>query len=209
MKSSKVLTKLRSKIRGQTVFISGQRLNETLKFDGQIQSYTDKRFAKTRNLNREYLNKSKAFVKVTGKRYKKFCLTKTRFCSRTERVRKLNKVEIKQVVLESKPRALTVRFSNNSFRQREKYKIIRPLLDFKRESITMICKQFKMPVYPDQSNKSIQYSRNRIRKQIIPSIKYFLNPQLENSLFKMAVLLDKEQSFLYSVLKNSSIDMHL
>ncbi|RYX87930.1 hypothetical protein EON73_00105 [bacterium] len=100
-------------------------------------------------------------------------------------------------------RIVTLRSSSILCHQRKKHKIIRPLLDFKRESITMICKDFKMPVYPDKSNKSVRYSRNRIRKQIIPSIKYFFNPQLEDSLFKMAELLNQEQFFLYSLLKNS------
>lgn len=87
--------------------------------------------------------------------------------------------------------------------RKKKHKIIRPLLDLKRESITTICQNFKIPVYPDKSNRSIQYSRNRIRKQILPSMKCFLNPQVENSLFKVAELLNREQDFLYSLLKNS------
>ena len=101
-------------------------------------------------------------------------------------------------------RVLTLRSSNTFFKKREKHKMIRPLLEFKRENITMICKDFQMPVYPDQSNRSVQYSRNRIRKQLIPSIKYFINPQIESSLFKLAELLNKEQFFLYSVLRNTS-----
>ena len=85
-------------------------------------------------------------------------------------------------------------------------KLIRPLLDFKRESITIICKDLCVSVYPDKSNRLLQYSRNRIRKQIIPSIKYFLNPQVENSLFKIAELLKREQSLIYSLLKNTSVN---
>ena len=109
----------------------------------------------------------------------------------------------------SKYRVLTLRSSNILYRQRKKHKMIRPLLDFKRESITMICKDLQIPVYPDKSNRSVRYSRNRIRKQIIPSIKYFINPQVENSLFKVAQLLQKEQSFVYSLLKNTSRNTHL
>lgn len=87
-----------------------------------------------------------------------------------------------------------------------KHKIIRPLLDLKRENITTVCKTFNLPVYPDKSNRSVQYSRNRIRKQIIPSIKRFLNPQVENSLFKTAELFNQEQNFLYSLLINTEIN---
>ena len=91
--------------------------------------------------------------------------------------------------------------------ERKKLKIIRPLLDFKRESITMVCKDLQIPVYPDKSNRSVQYSRNRIRKQIIPSIKHFINPQVESSLFKVAQLLQKEQFFVYSLLRNTSVHL--
>ena len=96
----------------------------------------------------------------------------------------------------SDSRILTLRSSAVLCKARKKHKIIRPLLDFKRESITMVCKELQIPVYPDKSNRSVQYSRNRIRKQIIP--------QVESSLFKVAQLLQKEQFFVYSLLKNTS-----
>lgn len=80
---------------------------------------------------------------------------------------------------------------------------IRPLLDFKRETITRVCQNGKIPVYPDKSNRSLQYSRNRIRNQILPSLKFLINPNVEEALFKIAELLNKEQSFLYYVLNNT------
>ena len=106
-------------------------------------------------------------------------------------------------------RILALRSSAILCQERKKLKIIRPLLDLKRESITMVCKDLQIPVYPDKSNRSVQYSRNRIRKQIIPSIKHFINPQVESSLFKVAQLLQKEQFFVYSLLKNTSVNIHL
>lgn len=106
-------------------------------------------------------------------------------------------------------RMSSLRFSNTFSQGGENHKMIRPLLDFKRETITMVCKDLRMPVYPDQSNRSVQYSRNRIRKQIIPGIKYFLNPQVEESLFKLAERLNEEQFFLYSVIRNTSGDVCL
>ena len=121
-----------------------------------------------------------------------------------------HKVRDKSVFVNvSDSRILTLRSSAVLCKARKKHKIIRPLLDFKRESITMVCKELQIPVYPDKSNKSVQYSRNRIRKQIIPSIKHFINPQVESSLFKVAQLLQKEQFFVYSLLKNTSVSTYL
>ncbi len=147
--------------------------------------------------------KVKALVELTyGEDIKNLCSTfaKPNSCI-LKRCENLNNV--------SEYRILALRSSATFDKERKKHKIIRPLLDFKRESITMVCKDLQIPVYPDKSNRSVQYSRNRIRKQIIPSIKYFINPQVENSLFKVAQLLQKEQFFVYSLLKNSSVNVHL
>lgn len=76
------------------------------------------------------------------------------------------------------------------------YKMIRPLLNCSRSEITLICTQTRIPVYPDKSNKTIQYSRNRLRKQIFPSIKLFFNPKVEDALSNFADLASKEQYLL-------------
>lgn len=74
--------------------------------------------------------------------------------------------------------------------------VVRPLLDLSRGSITAICKHVKIPVYPDRSNQSLHYSRNRLRKQIIPGIQLFFNPQAEDALFKFAELVLQEQDLV-------------
>ena len=76
------------------------------------------------------------------------------------------------------------------------YKMIRPLLNCSRSEITLICTQTRIPVYPDKSNKTIQYSRNRLRKQIFPSIKLFFNPKVEDALSNFADFASKEQYLL-------------
>lgn len=77
---------------------------------------------------------------------------------------------------------------------REKnYKVIRPLLDSSRYLITKMCEHLKLPVYPDKSNQTVHYSRNRIRKQIIPSLKIFFNPKVEDAIFRFAEHMIKTQ----------------
>ena len=78
--------------------------------------------------------------------------------------------------------------------------VVRPLLDFSRGIITAVCKYEKLPVYPDRSNQSLNYSRNRIRKQIIPGIQLFFNPQVEDALFQFAELVLHEQKLVSRVI---------
>ena len=74
------------------------------------------------------------------------------------------------------------------------YTIVRPLMNCLRGDITMTCTLSLLPVYPDLSNLKMRYSRNRIRKQIIPTIKFFLNPKIEKSLLKFSEFYNKEIS---------------
>ena len=85
------------------------------------------------------------------------------------------------------------------------YTIIRPLLNCSRSSISLLCEHTKIPVYPDKSNQTIKYSRNRIRKQLLPTIKLFFNAQVEEAVFKLAELISQEQHFLSILLKNTLI----
>ena len=78
--------------------------------------------------------------------------------------------------------------------------IVRPLLDLSRGLITAICKYGRFPVYPDRSNQSLHYSRNRIRKQILPSIQLFFNPQAEDALFKFTELVLQDQDLVSRVI---------
>lgn len=66
------------------------------------------------------------------------------------------------------------------------YTIVRPLLNSLRSTITMGCISTDLPIYPDLSNLTMKYSRNRIRTQIVPTIKFFFNPKIEKTLFKFS-----------------------
>ena len=72
------------------------------------------------------------------------------------------------------------------------YTIVRPLMNCLRSEITVACVLNLLPVYPDFSNLKMQYSRNRIRKQIIPAIKFFFNPKAEKALFQFSEFYNKK-----------------
>lgn len=215
MKDFKVLTKLHFKARHRTVFLSEQGFNNTWTsgqtipanwalISKQKMSQEQKPNQRTVWLNQIYKPgrislpiSARSLTRLAGISIPLVGSQKD-FCKQ-----RLGCTDILN------DRVLTLRSVTTYVKKRGKHKMIRPLLDLKREKITMVCKDFKMPVYPDQSNKSVEYSRNRIRKQIIPSLQSFINPQIENSLFKLAELLNKEQFFLYSLLRNTSANVPL
>ena len=48
--------------------------------------------------------------------------------------------------------------------------LVRPLLIFNRDETLEICKEFNLPVWIDPSNENINLTRNRIRKEILPTL---------------------------------------
>nr|YP_009104995.1 hypothetical chloroplast RF62 [Watanabea reniformis]AIT93626.1 hypothetical chloroplast RF62 [Watanabea reniformis] len=81
------------------------------------------------------------------------------------------------------------------------YKVVRPMLSCSRAELTKLCQSWRLPVYPDQSNDFTQYSRNRIRKQLLPAIRFFFNPKVENVIFKFTETVADEQFLI-----NKTID---
>lgn len=53
----------------------------------------------------------------------------------------------------------------------KKYKIIRPLLSYTKEEILEYNKSNKIPYFIDTSNTNTKYTRNRYRKNILPTLK--------------------------------------
>ena len=74
--------------------------------------------------------------------------------------------------------------------------IVRPCLNINRYEIKNFCNFLKLPVYPDKTNQLIQYSRNRIRKQILPIFRFYFNPQIDKILCQFIEILNKDYYFL-------------
>ena len=84
-----------------------------------------------------------------------------------------------------------------SFKTRQSfYKRARPLLSINRFDIQNLCLLWRLPIYPDRSNKQFVQSRNRIRKQLLPLVRFYLNPQIEAVLFQFTEILNEEHSYL-------------
>jgi len=69
-------------------------------------------------------------------------------------------------------------------------RIIRPLLDFRREELEAYCKARSLSFVVDPSNKDTQYPRNRLRQEIIPLLVNFFGESSLQGITRSAELID-------------------
>ena len=85
-------------------------------------------------------------------------------------------------------------FLSRSFQN--EYLLVRPFLSLTRFDLKKICNSWKIPLFPDQSNQKLKYQRNRIRKQILPALRFFFNPQIDTTLYQFIEILKGEQEYM-------------
>ena len=85
-------------------------------------------------------------------------------------------------------------FLSRSFQN--EYLLVRPFLSLTRFDLKKICNSWKIPLFPDQSNQKLKYQRNRIRKQILPALRFFFNPQIDTTLYQFIEILKSEQEYM-------------
>jgi tRNA(Ile)-lysidine synthase len=73
--------------------------------------------------------------------------------------------------------------------------VIRPLLSLSREEVEEYCRSLKIKPRVDSSNKSITFTRNRIRLELIPQLRTY-NSRVDEALLRMAAIADEETKFL-------------
>ena len=73
--------------------------------------------------------------------------------------------------------------------------IIRPLLDCTRREVEQYCAVRRLRYVTDSSNLSDDYTRNRLRHQVMPVLRE-INPRLEDSVARMARLLRADADWL-------------
>ena len=74
-------------------------------------------------------------------------------------------------------------------------KIVRPLLETDRAEIEAYLEKHAVPHVEDSSNECLDFSRNRVRREILPLLRE-LNPALNGALGRTAALLRRDDSFL-------------
>lgn len=73
--------------------------------------------------------------------------------------------------------------------------LVRPLLSVWGDDIEDYCQQHDLHPVQDPSNLELEYLRNRVRHNLIPELETY-NPQIKESLWKMAHILEGEYSLI-------------
>ncbi|HPU00733.1 MAG: tRNA lysidine(34) synthetase TilS [Firmicutes bacterium] len=74
--------------------------------------------------------------------------------------------------------------------------LIRPLLEISRREIEQYCRQEGLEPLLDASNLKTDYTRNRIRLELIPYLEQQFNPNLKRSLAHLAALAAADRAYL-------------
>ncbi|MEW6685443.1 MAG: tRNA lysidine(34) synthetase TilS [Candidatus Edwardsbacteria bacterium] len=78
-------------------------------------------------------------------------------------------------------------------------KVIRPLLEIEKEEILNYLNKTNIPYRIDHSNFESIYSRNKLRKEVLPLLQKEFNPKIVETLARTAAILQEENSVLQIV----------
>jgi tRNA(Ile)-lysidine synthetase-like protein len=74
--------------------------------------------------------------------------------------------------------------------------IIKPIQTLTRFEIYYLITFLKFPIWVDQTNLSLKYTRNRIRYQVLPLFRFFFNKNIDLTIHKFINILMDEISFI-------------
>lgn len=74
--------------------------------------------------------------------------------------------------------------------------IVRPLIDTPRSDIEAYIRENALPYRVDESNMDINYTRNRIRHELIPLLESNYNPQVKDALVRLAQIAADQSNFI-------------
>ena len=83
-----------------------------------------------------------------------------------------------------------------SRRSRKGYDIIRPLLDVRRTDIEAYCAEKNLHPRTDHTNSDREYTRNRIRLDLIPYIEENFSENFTDSLLRLSSILHRDREYL-------------
>ena len=84
----------------------------------------------------------------------------------------------------------------------KKIEIIRPMLNIERKDIEQYVKKQKIPFCTDKSNFSLEYTRNKIRLNLMPVIEK-INPQSLEHICSLSKIQTREDAFLEEITEKS------
>ncbi len=83
--------------------------------------------------------------------------------------------------------------------------IIRPLLDIRKSEILDFLNENGIEFCTDETNTDVSYTRNRIRHQLLPTLKKF-NPSVEESFLRQSLIFGDEDNYLSGVAESAFAD---
>jgi tRNA(Ile)-lysidine synthase len=81
--------------------------------------------------------------------------------------------------------------------------LIRPLLCLRRSEIDAYCYDHGLQPYTDSSNLETNYTRNKLRHQLIPYLEEHYNPRVKEALFGLADLAAADRAYLQKMARRS------
>jgi len=79
---------------------------------------------------------------------------------------------------------------------KSKIYLVRPLLEITRSQTGQFCQEQKLPIWEDSTNQDLQYTRNRIRSELLPYLETHFNPKAQQALAQTAELLRADVEYL-------------
>jgi tRNA(Ile)-lysidine synthase len=89
----------------------------------------------------------------------------------------------------------------------KKSQLIRPLLGITREEIARYATARSLQWVEDSSNTDRSYLRNRVRHEVIPTLKEHFNPRIVESLSRTAQLLRQADGFIESLIESTFLQV--
>ncbi|WP_445175005.1 tRNA lysidine(34) synthetase TilS [Microcoleus sp.] len=79
---------------------------------------------------------------------------------------------------------------------KSKIYLVRPLLEITRSQTGQFCQEQNLPIWEDSTNQDLQYTRNRIRSELLPYLETHFNPKAQQALAQTAELLRADVEYL-------------
>ena len=84
--------------------------------------------------------------------------------------------------------------------------VIRPLMDVPRSEIEAFCTEYQLQPRMDHTNAETDYTRNKIRLELIPAIEKDFNPNIKEALVRLAANASEDDDALSGIAAKAMID---
>lgn len=80
---------------------------------------------------------------------------------------------------------------------------LRPLLSFSHSDLEKYCQVEQLAYCHDSTNDDLEYTRNRVRHELLPYLENKFNPEIKQALVRLTQLLQEDEAYFSEVVQNS------